>query len=309
MEDTTEENEDGLPTATDIAKWSATKLRTECRKLSLETQGARRDMIRRLLKYLQEEKKAKKISANSVTALLCPISKELMVDPVFCHDGYNYERECMQGWYDESPDQNKVKSPMTLLMMKKIPLATNNSYTAHLEYLIDNNVIRATEPAVVEYKSKQYRMKLEQRASNNNAAALLELGSNYMVGTNGYGKNPKKAVKFFTKATLLENVVATASLAECMLKGIGIEQRNVEGIMRATEAACNGSDHACYLLAMANANGSNDLPVNVREATKWLTKCTDGTCKSKTLVAELKNEARVLLQKLTDQQQNIVALD
>ena len=45
---------------------------------------------------------------------LCPISGELMLDPVLADDGHNYERTCIQSWFRSRQDrQLQIISPWT----------------------------------------------------------------------------------------------------------------------------------------------------------------------------------------------------
>lgn len=49
---------------------------------------------------------------------LCPISMEVMVDPVVASDGHSYERNCIERWFeghDRSPKTNRVLSNMHLI--------------------------------------------------------------------------------------------------------------------------------------------------------------------------------------------------
>lgn len=53
--------------------------------------------------------------------LQCPITIELMMDPVVAADGFAYEREAIKNWL-----QSKVHSPLT-----NLPLPTKQVYTSH----------------------------------------------------------------------------------------------------------------------------------------------------------------------------------
>ena len=43
------------------------------------------------------------------TAQYCPITHEMMLDPVMCADGFTYERAAIQQWFETGQD----RSPMT----------------------------------------------------------------------------------------------------------------------------------------------------------------------------------------------------
>ena len=62
----------------------------------------------------------------------CPISSEIMVDPVVASDGYTYERRCIQRWIT----CNKAKSPMTNMPLKHLVLFTNNNIKSMIKNLV-----------------------------------------------------------------------------------------------------------------------------------------------------------------------------
>ncbi|KAM6129923.1 WD repeat, SAM and U-box domain-containing protein 1 isoform 2-T2 [Pterocles gutturalis] len=55
--------------------------------------------------------------------LLCPITRELMKDPVIAADGYSYEKEAIENWISK----NRRSSPMTNLPLPSIMLTPNRT--------------------------------------------------------------------------------------------------------------------------------------------------------------------------------------
>lgn len=41
--------------------------------------------------------------------LICPITQELMVDPVFAEDGFSYERIAMERWFSTGNRRRRVE--------------------------------------------------------------------------------------------------------------------------------------------------------------------------------------------------------
>lgn len=59
----------------------------------------------------------------------CPITHELMRDPVIAADGYSYEREAIQFWFDSGNDT----SPMTNLQLPHTRLVANQTLRIAIE--------------------------------------------------------------------------------------------------------------------------------------------------------------------------------
>jgi len=53
--------------------------------------------------------------------LVCPISSEVMVDPVFTADGHTYERSAIQSWFD----RGGATSPLTGVVLEHLRLTPN----------------------------------------------------------------------------------------------------------------------------------------------------------------------------------------
>ena len=53
---------------------------------------------------------------------MCPISQELMVDPVFATDGHTYERQHIERWFAK-----KQTSPKTGEVLKVVDVFPNHS--------------------------------------------------------------------------------------------------------------------------------------------------------------------------------------
>ena len=47
-------------------------------------------------------------------AFICPISQEIMIDPVMTSDGHTYDRQCIMQWFE----QGNTRSPLTNLPLE-----------------------------------------------------------------------------------------------------------------------------------------------------------------------------------------------
>ncbi|XP_070771259.1 WD repeat, SAM and U-box domain-containing protein 1-like isoform X2 [Enoplosus armatus] len=87
-------------------------------ELGIESVGLRGRLLRKI-----EALKAEQSGSEAPDEFLCPITRELMKDPVIAADGYSYERESIESWIR---GKNKT-SPMTNLPLLTTLLTPNRS--------------------------------------------------------------------------------------------------------------------------------------------------------------------------------------
>jgi len=62
------------------------------------------------------------------SSLMCPITQEIMSDPVIAEDGHSYERLALQRWFDEQQRQGKpCTSPVTNTELQRSCMITNHA--------------------------------------------------------------------------------------------------------------------------------------------------------------------------------------
>uniref|UniRef100_A0A803VF37 WD repeat, SAM and U-box domain-containing protein 1 n=1 Tax=Ficedula albicollis TaxID=59894 RepID=A0A803VF37_FICAL len=86
-------------------------------ELKIESLGLRSKVLQKI-----EELRRTTISVSVPDEFLCPITRELMKDPVIATDGYSYEREAMENWIS-----NRRSSPMTNLPLQSLMLTPNRT--------------------------------------------------------------------------------------------------------------------------------------------------------------------------------------
>ncbi|KAM9287639.1 WD repeat, SAM and U-box domain-containing protein 1 isoform 2-T3 [Morus bassanus] len=89
-------------------------------ELKIESLGLRSKVLQKI------EKLRMKMISDSVTVpdeFLCPITRELMKDPVIAADGYSYEKEAMENWISNK----RRSSPMTNLPLHSLMLTPNRT--------------------------------------------------------------------------------------------------------------------------------------------------------------------------------------
>ncbi|NXJ77997.1 WSDU1 protein, partial [Trogon melanurus] len=87
-------------------------------ELKIESLGLRRKVLQKI-----EELRMKTSSVTIPDEFLCPITRELMKDPVIAADGYSYEKEAMESWLGST----RRSSPMTNLPLPSVVLTPNRT--------------------------------------------------------------------------------------------------------------------------------------------------------------------------------------
>ncbi|KAM4558720.1 WD repeat, SAM and U-box domain-containing protein 1 [Odontesthes bonariensis] len=87
-------------------------------ELGIDSVGLRGRLLRKI-----ESLKAAQSGSEAPDEFLCPVTRELMKDPVIAADGYSYEREAIESWIR---GKNKT-SPMTNLPLQTTLLTPNRS--------------------------------------------------------------------------------------------------------------------------------------------------------------------------------------
>ncbi|XP_012582345.1 PREDICTED: WD repeat, SAM and U-box domain-containing protein 1 isoform X2 [Condylura cristata] len=88
--------------------------------LKIESLGLRSKVLRKIEELRTE---VKSLSSGIPDEFICPITRELMKDPVIASDGYSYEREAMENWISKK----KRTSPMTNLVLSSMVLTPNRT--------------------------------------------------------------------------------------------------------------------------------------------------------------------------------------
>ncbi|XP_074885244.1 WD repeat, SAM and U-box domain-containing protein 1 isoform X2 [Buteo buteo] len=87
-------------------------------ELKIESLGLRSKVLQKI-----EELRMTTISVTVPDEFLCPITRELMKDPVIAADGYSYEKEAMENWIST----RRRSSPMTNLPLPSLMLTPNRT--------------------------------------------------------------------------------------------------------------------------------------------------------------------------------------
>lgn len=95
------------------------------RSLGIDALGHRNKIMRSKLRLLEHPILQKKelLDSGVPDEYLCPITREVMKDPVIATDGYTYERSAITAWINSGKD----RSPMTNAVLSRKDLTPNRS--------------------------------------------------------------------------------------------------------------------------------------------------------------------------------------
>ena len=110
---------------------------------------------------------------------------------------------------------------------------------------------------------------------------MSELGFAYHDGERGLKKDMTQAFTWFKRAADLKDVGGLTECGVAYMNGKGVEHNMIRGFIMLGEAAALGSEYACAVLGLMNAEGLNGLDQNPQEATRWyreMQKCDLRNC-------------------------------
>lgn len=248
--------------------------------------------------------KPKKVKWSVGDDLVCPITHELLLDPVIAEDGLMYERQAIQMHFRINQHEGQFTSPLTRETMGSRLFAAPQIKN-HIDGLVEKGYIRG--PEAVKWKQrkqeKKDQAKLIQKAQDGNEDAMLKLASNYYNGDDGFDENNDQAFHWFDAARDAGNIIGQCEAGNMLALGLGVEQNVERGILHLGTAAGRGSRVAAYYLGFALAEGRYGLPVHKKDAICWLKKCLSEkvSCPGDHGITEVgKRKARQQLDQLQD---------
>ena len=110
---------------------------------------------------------------------------------------------------------------------------------------------------------------IRAEAEGGDDVAMRKLGFWYREGTRGLKEDFPQSFMWFKRAADLKDPVALSRCGIAYLNGWGVERSNIRGIAMVSVAAGMGSEYACGILGMVNAEGCFGFDKNHQEATRW----------------------------------------
>lgn len=210
---------------------------------------------------------------EAVSALACPITNSLPVDPVTAEDGQVYERAAIEDWLATHATSPLTEEPMGSRLLPNLPV---------------KNMIRSmvTSGALSGEKVEAWRKKLDdeeriartlREAEAGDGKSMVKVGIWYEFGIEGYEQDYTYAIEWYKKSHASGCASGTGSLGRCYVSGSGLSQCAVRGTSLLTEAALGGSMSACYLLGTSFAQGLYGCPEDEEMARRWYAMVKDAT--------------------------------
>jgi TPR repeat protein len=220
-----------------------------------------------------EEHKCCRLALDRVAdEWLCPITKELPLDPVMAEDLRFYERASIEEWFrrNESAIRSPVANTAMGQVLKAVPQVRNT-----IQSLVDSGAItgdRADSWSKRLAQEEKVR-RMRERATAGDLEAMLVLGVCYEVGTSGLQKDGAQAFAWYQRSAGLGDVRAMAHLGRMYCKGTGGVGSNVGlGAARLGRAAALGYDWACYELGRYHESGCCGFGKDPDEASFYYSK-------------------------------------
>lgn len=228
--------------------------------------------------------------------LVCPITQELVFDPVMAEDGTLYEKTAIEEYLSTKSGSGMVKSPYKGIMMgrKLIPAP---QIKAMIEKMIDNGSIAGD--LTDEWKRHMLdncSTLLMKRAERGDVKAMEDIGDAFNQGDFGFEWSDKEALKWYQKARRAGSVKGMVKAGIILLGGDSSDdvpwdrkEWDAEerlGFMYIHEAAQKGSDLAAYCIGLSVKDHDPE------EANRWFKKALDDkSCVHRLMSAGQRNTA------------------
>ena len=248
--------------------------------------------------------KKHKVAPNAIAEEhVCPLARELPLDPVMAEDGRIYEEEDIRDWFAVKRERGEPPtSPATgLVIGTRLVPAVQARNT--IEVLVKSGAIDGEIAEAWQKKLEQESEVAVTRADaeGGDGKSMYRLGRWYENGECGLAKDDVQARAWYERSAAARDPMGMAKFGDCLLAGAGGPQDDVFGVMNVTEAAHLGSDVGAFLLGRAFFESCNGLPKDPVRAQYWLKKAFDGECEVKHLNEEGRAEAAVYLRELQDE--------
>ena len=221
---------------------------------------------------LPREKRARESSAY-----MCPITHELMVDPVQASDGWTYEASALAKWLE-----TRNTSPLDPSLHLDIGLLRpNRAVRDAIEELVesgdlDDTVAETWRAAVKDLDSAPELFR------NGRILEAAELGYPQAQGTlawkyyegDGVAQDLEQSLKWARKAACGGDGAGQYRVAYAYHTGEGLQCNWVEAVKYYSLAYHNGMDLACNNICEMYSTGGYGLPQNDSKLFEWCSKST-----------------------------------
>ena len=217
--------------------------------------------------------------------LKCPISKELMVDPVVAADGHTYEQQCIEQWLEL-----RGTSPFTREQLPIDILVFENRAMKHvIELLVKSGkldgVLCADWRCRKYMSSPEYAQKLFDEGKVEEAAKLGHAEAQGMMavwccdGSHGLTKDRAKMVRWAKKAAVGGDMTGQYLLGYAYHTHAGDLKKDLAKAKEWYEKAAVRGDVRCMLaLGVLYSTGGRGLAQDYVAAVGWFRKGAEAGC-------------------------------
>lgn len=200
----------------------------------------------------------------------CPITFELLHDPVRMQDGKLYEREAIAEHIARTQINGQVKSPLTNVMIS-VEYEPDEGMRSTIRRLVQGGVLIGEKAEAWKSRETNANMVAALRvdAAKGNAVSMARIGFSYRDGKRGLRTDPAEAFKWFMKAANLNYGPAAGAAGIAYINGSGVNRDAMRGVCMITRAAMLGSEHACGVLGWLNECGLHGLSKSEEDARYW----------------------------------------
>ena len=227
----------------------------------------------------EEKAKRVKVVSNISKHLLCPITQELMVDPVLAEDGRTYERLAIVKWL-----ATKSTSPLDpSCSIDASQLRPNRAVKEAIEELVESgelddevcaDYMRRKEALSLEHAQELYdEGKVEEAAELGLPEAQGDMAERYQWGKDGVTKDLVKCVEWAKKAAAGGDLGGQFHLGFAYDKGEGgLEKDYVLALKWYKKAAEQGDVDSMVNIGLLYKTGGHGVTKNKATAVSWFRK-------------------------------------
>ena len=236
--------------------------------------GKKRSMQQELDDASREKKQYKSAIDQMVEEFMCPITRELPLDPCTAEDGRGYERTAIESWINQRADtKEELKSPMTNEPMgpKLLPAvqAKNTIRSMVNSGAISGEMAQAWKQRIAEEEELAV---LRRKATEGCAGSMALVGDSYRDGKRGLAVDLKQAFEWYQRAADLDHPRAMTEVGRALMQADGVEKDMQAGLFELGRAAGLGSEHAYLLMGFYYQHGAYGVVKNAQTARKWYLK-------------------------------------
>lgn len=207
---------------------------------------------------------------------VCPITKELPVDPVVAEDGRIYERSAIASWLAKA---YPLTSPVTNEKMGKRLLPAVQVRNAIRSMVASGAIVDGKADAWVQRLADEAAVAaLQDKATAGDVGACHTLARAYELGEMGLPKDPRQSIAWYTKAADLGSPQALSVCGHAHIVGRGVAVSMPQAILMMGRAAERGSRYACQQIASWYAQGTSGFKQDAERARMWYRRMEKCAC-------------------------------